>query len=185
MNVDKVMPIYNRIQYWHKYKPYMRKSIEKYPVAEWEIEDFYSRCWEHIFSKPIKVIEYIRAYICSAIRRQAKLYFEREHVNEIPNSDLVKQTLNKRDNKLNITLNDFVEAKFINNIINRLQANQQTVIRMYFGIPPYNKTQLKDIAKLFNVSSNRVANIRNQALNNLRKILKGKHIYNMEDFINE
>lgn len=189
MNINKVQPIqYSPYEYWKKYKAYGHRILYNYTSNIDIHEDFDSRlyiCLEHLF----KVADYskiCKTYIVKGLRnlcnviKQFGIYTYKHEVEEV---HLDEYEFNKLP-ALNIALDDFVEKKFFDYIINKLQPRQQLVIRMNFGLRPYNETTLVDIAKILDVSPQRVRFIRGQAIRKLKKILKGKQIYSVEDFIN-
>lgn len=177
--INKVMPVHNRIQYWHKYKPYMNRIINKYSIQAVDIDDFYIYCWSEIFSK--NFVEFT-GYICEAIRRIASSFWHREISKEYADSKLTGYMIDNNCH-LDITVNDYVNDRFFKYLINRLEERQRTVLQMYFGIAPYSQTYLKDIAKKLGISATRARAIKEQGLKKLRSILNNRQIYNVEDFI--
>lgn len=188
MKVNKVQPIqYSPYEYWKKYNEYGHRILHRYTSNLDIHEDFDSRlyiCLEHL----LRVADYskiCKTYITKTMRNLCKkikqfgIYTYKHEVDEI---HLEEHEFNKIP-VLDTNIDDFIEKKFVNHILNKLNDRQRQVLKMIYGISPYKKRMIKEIANDLNVSETRVHAIRNQALKNLRKILIRKNIYNVEDFI--
>lgn len=63
--------------------------------------------------------------------------------------------------------------KQINSLLNKLSVKERTVIKMRFGIGNYPKMSLKEIARYFDLTKERIRQIQIKSLNKLKTIQKG------------
>ena len=142
----------------------------------------------HDACKHLKPELSVSTYIKTVVRRFVRRFFiyGDNKYSKSEKENIPLENVNPRAYDIDTTLDDFLVAQQLSKYINRLDARQQTIIRMYYGLSPFeDELNFIDISKILKVSPERCKAIRNQAFRKLRSIFNNKGIYNMEDFINE
>ena len=80
--------------------------------------------------------------------------------------DIFKDTQNEPSDEV---VNRQLISNYISNSLNKLNTQEKKVIKMYFGIDFHKAMSLEDIGELIGLSKERVRQIKEQGLENLRK----------------
>lgn len=190
MNVNKVQPVYNPIDFWHKYRRLAHHLLMKYSRDPFKHEYMETALYERLHNackqlKPeISVATYIKTVVKNFVRKFF-IYGDNKY-SKSERENIPLSNVRPRAYYIDTTLDDYLVAQQLSRYINRLDTRQQTIIRMYYGLSPFeDEFNFIEISKILNVTPERCKAIRNQAFKKLRSIFKNKGIYNMEDFINE
>lgn len=185
--INKVQPVNNTLDYWHKYRPWAHKYLNHYTKDQDLHGNLDSELWFLLKRILNNVRDYktLGNYIKDSIRGIAKRIKDRlgykygKHDLSLEKIDYDKL----KPVELNVTLDEYLERKALLKYIDRLSEKQAIVIKKYFGIAPYSKTTLKKLGEEMGVSGVMVRLIKEAALKRLKSMMNNKGIYNIEDFI--
>lgn len=187
MNIHRVNPVNNALDYWHRWKPYAHQCLEKdshndywTTIIDEELYKFFVRIIDKI--DPNKsLISYIKTSIKGIARRILERRDYKYLMSKYENS--IEDLPVEPAESLDINLDDFMINSALEKYLNRLPKKYKEVLKMYFGISPYVKMTLKEIAAAYGLSITAIRLTKERALKRLKDILNKKGIYNMEDFI--
>lgn len=193
MNIDKVQPVYSAIDYWKKWRPYAHTALYRYTSdpdthgnLDYELWLFFNRA-SKMFNRNRNILAYIRKTIrmlCCRLFTRAKGKYIKANTEIITDNPLRFET---KKSFIDITLDDYLLNRKLNQYINRLPVRHQTVIRMYFGLAPFNRMDSVEISKYLNCTPMRVLHIKDRSLTLLRQMIAktnksiGEFIYGKEE----
>ena len=178
--INKVQPINNALDYWHKYRPWAHKYLNHYTRDPDLHGNLDSELW-YLLLRILNNVQNYRTlsnYIKESIRGIAKRIKDRLGY-KYGKRDLSLEQIDYdkfEPVELNITLDEYLERKAILKYVNRLPSRQAIV-------PPFNKMSLVEIARETNITPAAIREVKEAGLKRLRRMLKVDGIYNVKDFI--
>ncbi len=186
--INKVQPVYNTLDYWHKYRPWAHKYLRNYtndPDVHGNLDTELWYLLKRILSNvkdPTTLVNYIKESIRGKVKRLKDRLGYKYKKRDLQLSDVNYEFYEAP--KLDITLDEYLNKQALLKYINLLPQKQIEVIKQYFGIDvEQSKTQVQ-IAQDMNVSQPRIYNLKEMGLKRLRSIMNSRNIYSIEDFIN-
>ena len=185
--INKAQPVYRATNYWYKYKSYAHHVLNSYTKEPELHEEIDSSLWimlKNILQK-CSDYNYIGSYINKSIKRLCnRIYHYRGFKYKQKDILIEKDELdNMQGSELNITLDEYLERQAILKYVNRLPSRQAIVLKKYFGIDPFNKMSLVEIARESNITPTAIREVKEAGLKRLKSMLKFDGIYNVKDFI--
>lgn len=197
--INKVEPVYNPLNYYHKWLNYARVCLYRH-TQDIDIHgNLDGDVWELLKAAnerntdDKKIIQYIKLSIKRLVKklviyRLSSKYSKYSIPIDINDCAKVIDESGDTENavrKLDITLDSYLSAKLIRRYMQLLPRDWQIILGMYYGLSPYRTASLKEIAAILNISSQAVAQKKNKAILRLRKFLDSNSKFNLEDYINE
>lgn len=185
--INKVQPVYSATNYWYKYKRYAHHILNSYTKEPELHEEIDSSLWimfKNILQK-CSGHNHIGSYINTSIKRLCNRIYNYKGFKYRQKDILVeKESLeNIQGSELNITLDEYLNRQAILKYVNRLPERQAIVLKKYFGIDPFNKMSLVEIAKEDNITPVAIREVKEAGLRRLKNMLNFNGIYNVKDFI--
>lgn len=185
--INRVQPINNTLDYWHKYRPWAHRYLNNYTKDADLHGNLDSDLWYLLLRILDSVKDYktLSNYIKGSIRGIVKKIKDRLGY-KYAKQDLSLSQIDYdkcAQVELNITLDEYLERRALLKYVNRLPERQAIVIKKYFGIAPFNQTTMVDIAKEMHVTPTMVHLIKKAGLKRLKNMMNFNGIYDVKDFI--
>lgn len=192
-DITKVQPVYSAIDYWKRWRPYAHTALYRYTSDPDTHGDLDYRLWmffkraSKLFDKNRNILAYIRKtikMICRRVFTRSKGKYLKATEEIITDNPF---QYNKKERSIDITVDDYLLKRKINQYINRLPVRYQTVTKMYFGLEPFNRMNSVEISEYFNCTPARILHIKDKSLKLLRQMITntnksiGEFIYGKEE----
>lgn len=197
--INKVEPVYNPINYYHKWRNYAHTCLNRHTHDVDIHGNLDGDLWK-LFNNVVErnnndetIMQYIKTSIKRLVKRLviyrlSSKYSKYSMPIDIKDCTKVIDESGDTENaahKLDITIDSYLNARLIKNYIQLLPKDWQVILNMYYGLSPYRSATLKEISEVLNTSWQDVAQKKNRALNRLRNYLNNNSNFKLEDYINE
>lgn len=188
MEISKVQPVYNTLDYWHKWRPFAHSLMSKHSKdieLHTSLDDDLFILLKRLLPN-LDTTKNILAYIKKSIKGLVMVLLRRKDFKYAASqfeSRLEDYPIEKCG-KVDFTLDDYLISNSLLKYINKLPVNERDVIKRYYGLDSYKELNSIEIAKIYNLSSARIRAIRDRGIKRLRSWLLARNL-KMEDFLND